>query len=573
MAPIVTSTIKATLRITSTGRVSPTERPGANDNDEKGSGSNKTAIALGTVFGCFGLIGLAALVWLIRRKRQGKIISTKGFILKPWGGRPDRGARRAYPIMGEGAQSLMEDHVWDGTEKMFTPVKSSRGAMAYSTPTGSSVPGKGYTASANPYSPGHPALLTNFMDRLRNVSGRGAPRFDILADEDRSDVWVAPRNVVQHEKESSGRSTQTDQGQSMESEEFRIHHPAIPSNSTQEASEEGGLATPVAATASQARRRVSGKVLPSTPLRDPFEDPIENYYDAGIIDYADGVSADHSSSSFTSRESARNSVSTAAIQTAVKVDFSNSPATYLPLKRNSSLISRLAGAGASFFNSSRASRASITETDGFLDPTPPPGLDPIAESTSAPSSWNSCNTQPEPYRNQSYTSIETSATATSDMLANYGNMQVIQRERTASSRRQSLSNGEADLGDVFMARLEETAPPIPSTPPRANSPRPREHITPKGPRTAPPRHPTHIDLTPRRTVRDLADSINRRDFAIETPVLPTPSPLQATPASFVAAPPVMHSPYRGLGGPRGPRRPTTSYEVAARGPLTVANPE
>jgi hypothetical protein len=177
--------------------------------------------------------------------------------------------------------------------------------------------------------------------------------------------------------------------------------------------------------------------------------------------------------------------------------------------------------------------------------------------------------QAEPYRSQSYTSIETSATATSDLLANYGNMQVIQRERTASSRRPSASVDEADLADVFM----ETAPIVPAKPTRSQSPRPRETTTPKGPRTAPPRHPTHIDMNPRRTVRDLADSINRRDFATETQVLPTPSPLQATTASFVSPPPVMHSPYRGLGGPRGPRRPTTVYEVAARAPLKVANPE
>lgn len=570
----MTSTRKATILSTSTAITRPTDLSESSEPDGKGK---KAAIALGTVFGCFGLIGLALLAWIIRRRRQGKKVPS-GFLLKPFGGRPAGGSRRAYAISGEGAQGLMDDHVWDGSEKVFTPIKRESRQSDWSPP----VPAKSYTASANPYSPGHPALLTNLMGKLRNVSGRAAPRFDILADEDRSDIWKAPREieVIGHERETSGRTSQTNHSQSMESEEFRIHHPAIPSSSTGDSDHavEGVLTTPVTAGMSQARRRVSGKTLPETPLRDPFEDPIENYYDTGIMDFVDGRSVDQSSSSFNSRDSVRNSVGTAAIETATKLELSSTTATLLPLKRNESLMRRLAGAGASFFGASRASRTSYTEMEGFLDPTPPPGLDPIAEGagsrqSASGSTQRDVTAPPEPYRNQSYTSIETSATATSDLLANYGNMQIIQRERTASSRQPSATMEEADLGDVFMAQATDIAAIRPSTPRRSSSPRPREVATPKGPRAAPLRHPTHIDLTPRRTVKDLAASINRRDFAVDAPVLPTPSPLQASTAAFAATAPVMHSPYRGLGGAKGPRRPTTMYEVASRGTLQVANPE
>lgn len=527
-----------------------------------------------------------------------------------------------------------------------------------------------FSASSNPYASSQsPPLLAGLVGKLRSTSGAASPprpspndgphqRFDILADEDRSEFnekHGTVRSGTSGQRSTSGTSATGDSEGRVEAAIIGVGVRATPSNRL------------------SARRRVSGKVVSQperptkkdssgsgTALRDPFEDgPLETFYDEGIINYVEGNTnpAKHDflpptsagGDSLNSEAAKRNSVAMANIETATKINLSTSaPSMLSPLKRNDSILSRWGGAlfglGGGGGKTRRMSRGSMhgAEMEGFLDPTPPPVLDPISEGqnnqntskalpstprgglmTESPVDLDDTPVAAPPLRppllphhhdryHQSLTSVHTSVTADSEALARYSDMHIVQREFSASSatERGTLStptrgsSGTSDADQVVSP--ENRQPPEPplktdspslSVPPplpektivRADSAEPRLEqtstttnvetslpATPRGPRPAPSRHPTHIDMSPRRNVRDMVASINKRDPTGESVV---PSPAKTRPLVVPISPPPMHSPHRGWGGPKGGRertsakQPVTMYETRERGRLEIANPE
>jgi hypothetical protein len=568
---LATVTSTALVTLTSPIGYSPTDVVPDDRDGEGTENSHKMVLAVGSVFGTLGAFAVAVLAWALRRKHQGNPLfgGMRLTRVDPYLTRQAKKRPYAEIVLKDGSEGLMNDYMWDATERLFTPPrKGLRGSVV--TPTKQTV-SKAFSASANPYSPAHPAIFAHFVDRVRYTSGRGAPRFDILADEDRSDIWRA-LSLQPNESEAIQSAEKTDMIRTQATAEYKIQHPAVPSSSAgsgQFSDDDIVDTTPTSAAITQARRRVSQRNLP-----DPFEDPVEASYDARTIDRIEQQPSQTPSSSVDSRDFTRNSVMSASLHTATHEYLPQSNAMYLPLKRNGSILKRIADAGASIFSVNRSYRLSATDVDGFLDPTPPPSLDPITEGRPG----TACPDTPSPpsvsSRDFSHASMETSTTATSDLLATYGLMDIVRRERTASSREASDPYTEADPTDVLIATGDGTLPNTNTAEEQASTGlAPLRHgAAPNGPRIAPTRHPTEIGLGVRRTVRELADSINRRDFATGSPPVPVPTPMQASAASF-ALPPPMHSPYRGLGGPRGPRRPTTTYEVTGRSPLIVTNPE
>jgi hypothetical protein len=176
------------------------------------------------------------------------------------------------------------------------------------------------------------------------------------------------------------------------------------------------------------------------------------------------------------------------------------------------------------------------------DPTTPPCLDSIREDESRVSSGI-----PSAISNfgRSMTSIVSVATANSAFLDRYGQMNIVQREQTPTSQ---LSRGDADLPPVPMREILR-----PSTPPR-------------GPRPAPLRMPTHIDVGTginRRPVKDIAASINRRGSAVQDALVGSPL-AQGDGATSAESPARARS---SLAGPRG----TTTYQAVPKAPYLIAN--
>lgn len=167
-----------------------------------------------------------------------------------------------------------------------------------------------------------------------------------------------------------------------------------------------------------------------------------------------------------------------------------------PVERRASILERFTSSASSFFRSSPP-----PVRDDFLDPTPPPAL---------------------PRWDESNLSLASNATA---LLERYARMDIVQRD----------DDGPA------------------SEPPSPTKVRPEE--LPRGPRPAPVRY---NPLAPRRPVKEIAASINRRGLDRHSVHVGPSSSLQAAEAQ------------ESVRGARG-RRPSTMYEAQPRAGLWVAN--
>jgi hypothetical protein len=235
-----------------------------------------------------------------------------------------------------------------------------------------------------------------------------------------------------------------------------------------------------------------------------------------------------------------------AVQTATKVSVTTAEASYVPLKREETWLQRVAGNGvASLFRSKQGSIQRMDE--GFFDPTTPPVLDSIREDDSRRSS-----DRPSVFGNfgHSVASVVSAATANSAFLERYGQMNVLQRESTSGSE------------DVT----------LPSIPSRREILRPG--TPPRGPRPAPLRMPTHIDVGSgpnRRPVKDIAASINRRGSVMHDDVLPGSPLAQGEGRTAMVESPISGSPLRTRSPLTGPRHAQTTYQAVPRAPFAIAN--
>jgi hypothetical protein len=392
-------------------------------------------------------------------------------------------------------------------------------------------------------------FASNIASKIRQVSGRIASgprqaRFSMLEDEDREDLlWKS--------EEGS------------EDEGYEVHHvrerkEAISDNEGDivEGST-SGLSGQSSAPAGNVQKELpippSNRRTGSPPMSpsydNPFNEPLEAYYDTDIMSYVNGSVGSRPGppkSSMNSRDSMTESMMADAVQVARRVSVTTAEASYVPLEREESWLKRVAGNGmTSFF---RGNRQSVHQTEeGFLDPTTPPCLDSIREDESRVSSG-----MPSAFSNfgRSMTSIVSVATANSAFLDRYGQMNIVQREQTPTSQR-------SRIGDARNAEL----PPVPkreilrpATPPR-------------GPRPAPLRMPTHIDVgtgANRRPVKDIAASINRRGSVVQADDLPGSPLAQGEPLASIESPARARS---WLAGPR----PATTYQAVPKAPYIIAN--
>lgn len=513
---------------------------------------NRTAIAVGTSLGVLALLALLLALWLLRRRQQR---TSTGNTLTPFGGRPVR--RRRFGKTKRGGEGLIGDKsgAWDVEEKddLVSDDDEDSGM-----PQREFMMDEGFTTSEATYRSTKPSatglgkaspFASNIASKIRQVSGRIASgsrqaRFSMLEDEDREDLlWKG------------------DEGS--EDEGYEVHHVRERTEATSniEGGSIEGLTSSRSGQSSAPARGVR-KELPippsnrgtgSSPISpsydNPFNEPLEAYYDTNIMSYVNGSVGSRPGppkSSMNSRDSMTESMMADAVQVARKVSLTPAEASYVPLEREESWLKRVAGNGmTSFFRGNRQS-AHQTE-EGFLDPTTPPCLDSIREDESRVSSG-----MPSAFSNfgRSMTSVVSVATANSAFLDRYGQMNIVQREQTPTSQR-SRTGGASNAELPPVPKREVLRP---ATPPR-------------GPRPAPLRMPTHIDVgtgADRRPVKDIAASINRRGSAVQADDLPG-SPLTQGDAVRSA-----ESPARVDSALAGPRNATT-YQAVPKGPYTNAD--
>lgn len=405
-------------------------------------------------------------------------------------------------------------------------------------------------------------LVNNIAAKIRQVSNRitSIPkprRIGMLEDEDREDLlWKGEE-------------------QGSDDEGYDIHH--LGQDTAQSAHEDGEAYDTLGSRRSwpsPPQRVDTHKTLPPPPGSDhsgpspvssfsnPVDESLGNYYDSGIMSYVQNGSTSSRpqppQSGQNSRDSMTESMIAGAVQHARKVSVTTAEASYVPVGREESWLQRVAGNGvASLFKSKQGS---VQRTDeGFLDPTTPPALEPIREDGSSRSSDN-----PSVFSNcgQSVASVVSAATSNSTFLERYGQTNILQREPISGSEVPRWGEGRSSMGDVA----------LPSVPSRRDVSRPA--TPPRGPRPAPLRMPTHIDVgsgSNRRPVKDIAASINRRGTAIHADVLPR-SPLaqgDGRPKTFDAT--LSESPARTGSSLSGPRHSQTIYQAAPRAPSAVTN--
>jgi hypothetical protein len=406
---------------------------------------------------------------------------------------------------------------------------------------------RGYTAddgftAGQPYGTRKPSIglgkaSSSIAQKIRQVSGRIASgprqaRFSMLEDEDREDLLWRDRQGSDEDEGYDGHL------QEASGSEGSLGSMSNRSGGTLAAIRDVQKELPIP----PSNRRTGSS--PITPGYDNlFNEPLENYYDTNIQSYVNGSNSSRPGppkSSMNSRESMTESMMADAVQVARKVSMTTAEASYVPLEREESWLKRVAGNGmASLFRGKQTGRQL---EEGFLDPTTPPCLDSIREDESRVSSGI-----PSAISNfgRSMTSIVSVATANSAFLDRYGQMNVVQREQTPTSQ---LSRSDADLPLVPKREILR-----PATPPR-------------GPRPAPLRMPTHIDVgtgTNRRPVKDIAASINRRGSAVQDALVGSPL-AQGDAATSTESPARARS---SLAGPRG----TTTYQAVPKAPYLIAN--
>lgn len=406
-------------------------------------------------------------------------------------------------------------------------------------------------------------LVDNIATKIRQVSNRITSnpkprRIGMLEDEDREDLlWKGEE-------------------QGSDDEGYDIHH--LGQDTAQNPFEDGEVYDTLGSRKSwpsPPHRVDTHKTLPPPPGSDhsgpspvsssfsnPVDESLGNYYDSGIMSYVQNGSISNRSlppqSGQHSRDSMTESMMAGAVQHARKVSVTTAEASYVPMGREESWPQRVAGNGvASLFKSKQGS---LQRTDeGFLDPTTPPALDSIRENGSSRSSDN-----PSVLGNfgQSLASVVSAATSNSTFLERYGQMNILQRESPTCSEVPRLEEGRSSMGDAA----------LPSVPSRRDVSRPA--TPPRGPRPAPLRMPTHIDVgsgPSRRPVKDIAASINRRGIAMHDDVLPR-SPLahgDGQPEAFITT--SSESAARDRSSLSGPRRTQTIFQAAPRAPFTVTN--
>ncbi|KAJ9117615.1 hypothetical protein QFC22_004465 [Naganishia vaughanmartiniae] len=491
---------------------------------------------------------------MLKKRRRAR--ERRGMLLTPFGGRPSnrKQSRRDGDDDGDGP--------WSVQEKDGALVSDDEGDDDYAMERkgyylgqdadahGSGIP-SAYAVTRNPSNLiglGKPSAspVAGIAAKIREVSGRivsnsrpggRGGRFSMLEDEDREDLlWKG-------EEEAEESDSAHDDGRShTERQEKRL--PILPPV-------DGGS------------RDID--LSPRTPTRaDPFSDHLDEYYDSNMISYADGNSLSRkpagptTKSSANSRDSMTESMLAASEgvqQVARRVSMKTAEASYLPIKRRDSWIQRMAGGSvASLFRGGKTSSTSLHPEQGFLDPTTPPALDSIREdahSRNASSFMSNFG--------YSVSSFVSAVTANTAMLDRYNQMDIIQRDASGSS-----SYVPPQVSDSAVIARNAGLPPVPM---KRDMNRP---VTPpRGPRPAPLRLPSHIDVgsgAARRPVKDIAASINRRGSVLQDAI-----PLEPTSGETMQAPSYMDSPSRRLASsPAGPRRQTI-YQAVPKVPLVIAN--
>ncbi|KAJ9104935.1 hypothetical protein QFC19_003730 [Naganishia cerealis] len=553
-----------------------------------------TAIAVGCTLAGLTIL-LAAVIFLcLMRKRRRR--AKRATLLTPFGGRPsartwgrdDDGVHTSDKLAGPWDASEKDDILGAGDDDdnrvgfaeerkgyhsseeeegdegrfpaadvHYPTTRSGMSSAAAASRKVSGVFGLG-KASAAPVGGGTLAA------KIRQVSGRivssSRPgtrgtmrtRFNMLEDEDREDLlWKG--DVQTGEDEDSG--SEEDDGGSDHRHRSQKMLPTLPTQAG-----ESRIASP-------------SPVSPS--YNDPFDDPLHNYYDGSVVSYAGGSSLGSTpaggptavkSTSANSRSSMTESMmGGVAVQVARRVSVTTAEASYLPLKRRESWLERVAGSGvASLF---RGGRPPLTPSshaeEGFLDPTTPPALDSIREDASSlahsssgiPSAFMMSNFR------RSMSSLVSAATANSAFLDRYGQMDIMQRDS---------SSGRGVPPCISESTNIARNAGLPAVPLKRDMHRPA--TPPRGPRPAPLRLPSHIDVgsgAARRPVKDIAASINRRG-SVQLDAVPvsnmtgagtahTPSPYMDSPSRRITSP------------PPDPRGVQTIYQAVSKAPLIVAN--
>lgn len=500
---------------------------------------DRTAIAVGTTLGVLALLMVLLGLWLLRRRRRR---TAQGHTLAPFGGRPSR--KRGF---GGTRRGLIADKsgAWDVDEKDdLVSDDEDRGTVRPDFPVVDGSTGPAYR-SAKPSLTGLGKASSQIAQKIRQVSGRLASgtrqaRFSMLEDEDREDLlWRDREGIdedegyeVRHAREaledrlsegSSLGSTSSRSGETLAAiRNVQKRLPVPPSNSR------------------------TGSSPIASGYDNPFNAPLEDYYDTNRQAYVNGSTSSRPGlpkSSMNSRDSMTESMMADAVQVARKVSMTTAEASYVPLEREESWLKRVAGNGmASLFRGNRQTGRQMEE--GFLDPTTPPCLDSIREDESRLSSGAQ---SPISNLGRSVTSDASVVTANSAFLDRYGQMNIVQREQTPTSQLSRSGPADADLPPVPKREILR-----PATPPR-------------GPRPAPLRMPTHIDVGTgpnRRPVKDIAASINRRGSAVQEGL--GGSPLAQGDVNAA------QSPARARSSLAGPRQ-TTTYQAVPKAPYIIAN--
>lgn len=526
---------------------------------------------IGIAVGC-SLAGLALVIagiimfCCVRRKRR-RAREKRGLLLTPFGGRPssrqqarreDDDAHGPWSVQEKDVNSISDDEddiTYAAEPKGYqfggdrdTNIHRSAGtssAYAVSGKTSKFI-GLGKPSS----SPGATiaAKIRQVSDRIVSNSRRGARggRFSMLEDEDKEDLlWEG--------------GEESEEGVAEDNTSESAHHSAT---SRYHDSQEKGLPT---VPSKNGGSPVDVAVLSTTTDHDPFSDHLGEYYDSNIISYIDGNSlsrrpaAPTAKSSANSRDSMTESMLAApegVQQVARRVSMRTAEASYLPIKRRDSWIQRVAGGSvASLFRAGKTSSTSLHPEQGFLDPTTPPILDSIREDAHSRTGSGFLSNF-----GHSVSSFVSAATANTALLDRYNQMDIMQREASGSS-----SYVPTHVSESAAIARNAGLPPVPM---KRDMNRP---VTPpRGPRPAPLRMPSHIDVgsgAARRPVKDIAASINRRGSVPydAVPMSMTSGQTTHTEASY------MDSPSRSIASPpAGPRRQTI-YQAVPKVPLVIAN--
>ncbi|KAJ9092931.1 hypothetical protein QFC21_006643 [Naganishia friedmannii] len=528
---------------------------------------NVIGIAVGCSLAGIALVLGGIFIFCCIRRKKRKAREGRALLLTPFGGRPSHRKRSRRVVNddgGEGPWNVPEkddDLVFDDDggddytmerkgyhigEDEDRDAQSDEGFSAsgpVATKKTSTLVGLG-KPSASPGA-GIAAKIRQVSDRIVSNSRRGGRggRFSMLEDEDKEDLlW----------KGEEGEEGVTEDSESVH--ENGSHH---------DDQQEKGL--PILPPKDRQSRGIKPSLV--TPTRDDlFSDHLDEYYDSNIISYVDGNSLGRrpagptTKSSANSRESMTESMLTAgdAIQqVARRVSMKTAEASYLPVKRRDSWMQRVAGRSvASLFRVGKTSSTSLHPEQGFLDPTTPPVLDSIREDSYSRTARNGFMSN----FGNSVSSFVSAATTNTALLDRYNQMDIMQRDTSGSS-----SYVPAHMSESATIARNAGLPPVPM---KRDMNRP---VTPpRGPRPAPLRLPSHIDIgsgAARRPVRDIAASINHRGSVPNEAIPPSPSEEVTTrpTASY------MDSPSRRFTSPpAGPRRQTV-YQAVPKVPLVIAN--